>query len=621
MEFGSNGEYRPGGNETSSSGDVEEIKCRWKKSHPQKWKKNNQKKRRSQGKSYLSNKTQKSLKAPKAINCFNCRLKCSINFSEEQRNLICSNYWEMDYMRQKDFILNCVEATPPKCRRIRTGTGTSKQSSRKYYFNKNDIMKQQVCKMFFLKTLHISHGPIDKALKGANEIRIFSKPDKRGRNTPSNKTPEELIRKVKNHIESFPTIESHYCRKTSQRQYLDLALTITKMYNLYLQEYPQRMNYISEITYRRIFGTNYNLAFYKPKKDQCAVCDKHKNKLISDEEHFQHLKHRDESNIAKESDKVRATADKNFLSATFDLQSVLHIPSSEVSHCQMYYTMKLCTYNLTIYAAAPPNETYCYAWSELNGQRGSYEIGTALFHWINEIPENVQEISLFSDTCSGQNRNQYIAALFLYLVQNTHLEVIQHNFLEKGHSYMEADSMHSAIERAKKHVSIYTMNDLLNIFKLARSNRLRNKRSGPYKVKELQFGDFFDLKSLGNALITNKSKDDKGNQVQWLKIKVMRYEKSKPGRILFNYSDLAYHTLRVNTRGRPSEMPKQLTPLYKGLIPITEKKKDSLMKLVKANNIPSEYHNWYKSLPVDSKKKNKAPEPTLSESDSDFELE
>lgn len=624
MEFGSSDEYRPDGDGTSSGSDhdhqfTETNKCRWKRSHPENWKKSITKKRRSAGKAYFGRNVKKSPKIPRVINCQNCKFKCSANFSEPERKLICSNYWQMDYMRQKDFILSCVESAEPKCRRIRTGTGVRKTLSRKYFFKKIDV-KVQVCKIFFLKTLHISHGPVDKALKGVNEIGIFSSPDKRGQSIPKNKTSDELVAAVKRHIESFPTMESHYCRQSSKRQYLDPSLSIAKMYELYVKGCSEsKETFVSEITYRRIFGTNYNLAFFKPKKDQCAVCEKYKQGLVTDEEHSQHLRRRDESNEEKRKDKERTESDKTFLSATFDLQSVLRIPSSDVS--QMYYAMKLCAYNLTIYTAAPPNDAYCFAWTELNGQRGSCEIGTALLHWIKEIPKNVTEISLFSDTCGGQNRNQYVAALFLFVVQNFHLDVIQHNFLEKGHSYMEVDSMHSAIERAKKNVAIYTMNDLLNIFRLARSKRLKNKRSNAYKVKELRYGDFLDLKALANILIKNKTKDDEGNQVQWLKLKVMRYEKNKPGQILFkyNYSDLEYRTLRVITRGRPPNMPKELTPLYKGLLPITQKKKNSLLKLIASNDIPVEYHDWYKSLPVDNKKKNVAPEPTLSESDEDEE--
>ena len=113
-----------------------------------------------------------------------------------------------------------------------------------------------------------------------------------------------------------------------------------------------------------------------------------------------------------------------------------------------------------------------------------------------KFARKITEISLFSDTCSGQNRNQFIAALFLFIVQNSNLIVIQHNFLESDNSYMEADSIHSAIENAKRNVPVYTMHDWLNIFRLARSNRGRNKRSDQYNVHELKYNDSFDLKAL-----------------------------------------------------------------------------------------------------------------------------
>lgn len=40
----------------------------------------------------------------------------------------------------------------------------------------------------------------------------------------------------------------------------------------------------------------------------------------------------------------------------------------------------------------------------------------------------------------------------LYPVNNIdHLKIIDMKFMESGHSYLEADSMHSTIERTKKH--------------------------------------------------------------------------------------------------------------------------------------------------------------------------
>jgi len=58
--------------------------------------------------------------------------------------------------------------------------------------------------------------------------------------------------------------------------------------------------------------------------------------------------------------------------------------------------------------------------------------------------------------CDGQNRSQNIAVVLFYAVQSIdHINVIEQKFLEKRHrpTYMECDSMHSAIEFAQKNSS------------------------------------------------------------------------------------------------------------------------------------------------------------------------
>ncbi|XP_074026750.1 uncharacterized protein [Leptinotarsa decemlineata] len=224
----------------------------------------------------------------------------------------------------------------------------------------------------------------------------------------------------------------------------------------------EEKQFVKFITYERIFGEHYNLSFFKPKKDLCQICERHKtaeNEAKNNENYGSHIRPKKDCYIAKDKDKA-----------------VLQIPCSNVS--PMYYSRKICVYNLTIYNSAPPNDAYCYCWSELNGKRGSSKIGSCLYlHLTKNLPSHVKEVSLWSDTCRGQNRNRHVAALLIYVVQFSQLETIQHNCLESGHSYMEADSMHSAIEHAKKFVPVYIINDCLNIFRLARSERNKNKRA------------------------------------------------------------------------------------------------------------------------------------------------
>ena len=69
----------------------------------------------------------------------------------------------------------------------------------------------------------------------------------------------------------------------------------------------------------------------------------------------------------------------------------------------------------------------------------------------------VTDFVIFSDCCGGQNRNQYLAAAFMHVVESIpDLSTVTHKYLQTGHTQMECDSMHSAITFTKKNSPIYT---------------------------------------------------------------------------------------------------------------------------------------------------------------------
>jgi len=109
----------------------------------------------------------------------------------------------------------------------------------------------------------------------------------------------------------------------------------------------------------------------------------------------------------------------NYVVASFDLQSTLQIPCSDVS--LMYYSRKLNMSNLTVYEVDPPQNGYCFRGTEINGKSDSSEIGFCLLKWIQTLPTEVTNITLFSDSCGGQNRNHNIMALMIYIVQTTNI--------------------------------------------------------------------------------------------------------------------------------------------------------------------------------------------------------
>ena len=87
----------------------------------------------------------------------------------------------------------------------------------------------RVCKQFFLKTLDISDKLV-RCMLSKKEHCSFKSVDRRGKHVPANKT--ESVR-IKHHIQSFPTVDSHFKRKNTQRKFLERGLSISRMYDLY----------------------------------------------------------------------------------------------------------------------------------------------------------------------------------------------------------------------------------------------------------------------------------------------------------------------------------------------------------------------------------------------------
>ena len=106
-------------------------------------------------------------------------------------------------------------------------------------------------RVFMKKDLHFAHPPFITRLStvgvqifdcfcrqiGLGQFRKYY--GGRERQKSANRTDDAHRQAVRDHIQSFPTVESHYCRKKSQRLYLDSKLTIQRMYELYVEKCKQ----------------------------------------------------------------------------------------------------------------------------------------------------------------------------------------------------------------------------------------------------------------------------------------------------------------------------------------------------------------------------------------------
>ena len=320
----------------------------------------------------------------------------------------------------------------------------------------------------------------------------------------------------------------------------------------------------------------------------------------------------------KSKDKLRAQTDNTFNVATFDMEAVLPTPCSDVS--QVYYKRKLSCYNCSVYSLGD-GKGHCYLWNETEGQRGSCEIGTCLAMYIKSLPPCVQHVCLYSDTCSGQNKNRFVAtALMQAMKSNPNFQTIDQKFLEPGHTQMECDSMHAAIENAKRNNSVFIPSQWDTIVRKAR-------RDNPYTIIPLKHWDVIDYKSIAKQSLKNVAVDERGQRVQWRKVKQFRFTKDQT-KIYFKYSfadeKFSVITVRAPRRGRPGSdttSAAQLPRKYTERLPITDRKKEDLLSLCKSNVIPEDCHAFYKDLPSNTKVKDKLPEPDQDEEDEDSDLD
>jgi hypothetical protein len=387
---------------------------------------------------------------------------------------------------------------------------------------------------------------------------IVTEADGRLGRPASNVTPPEDVEFLMNFIDSFPRVPSHYCRKDSKREYLESSLNISVLYRLYQEKCKdENRKAVGRTLFNSLFADHEPpLAFYCPKKDQCPVCNLYK-RLVADgvivdkttvknvgdiavqevsaghvlqaeEEEEDHLQamlddeadeindilqyatkniekfvleyqnHKDREHAAlkmRDEDKNQAREDTSFRTITFDLQAILNLPYAAEN--QLYYVRKLNCYNFTIYDSH--NQTgISYLWDETNGKKGSNEIGSCLLKYLEGLPSHVRHVTSFSDTCGGQNRNRNTSAAMVYAIQKIdHLEIIDLKFMESGHSYLEADSMHARIEEARRHKLLYTPHEYGIVIQCARIN------PKPYELNMIKFSDIYDWKTYSNDVLKN----------------------------------------------------------------------------------------------------------------------
>ena len=443
------------------------------------WKRTVAKESRQSGKEYTSQKSGTLMPAKQVDYSKNCKLKeckfqCQRKISKQTQDKICEQFWSLgSEIKQKSYYDKTITEVQSN-QRQRSGFKGKRSVTRKLHLQVDDKMIQ-VCQRFYTSTLVISKSRIATFFQTRDK---HGNPGERTRHEPWNKTPSDLKNLAREHIASIPRVKSHYVRATSNRDYVDATLNITKLYKLYKEWCATRgVETVSEYVYSDIINNETNLAFHKPKADLCDKCTmwdvKEANGLMTEED-IRHQKLHDNSREKTMNQRATDMADltPEKLVISYDLENVFSLPRTAVSSA--YYKSKLNTYNLTAIVGRT-KKGYCSIWSEDRGGRSGNDIASAIVNNLERIVKDHPEASdliLWSDSCVPQNRNSNMTyAVQKFVETQPHITSVTHRFSEPGHSSIQdVDNLHSLIERNLKGLEIHSPITLVRHLKTMQCN-------------------------------------------------------------------------------------------------------------------------------------------------------
>lgn len=435
--------------------------------------------------------------------------------------------------------------------------------------------------------------------------------DQRGKSVPPNKTPENKVKEVQEHIKKFPAYESHYARAHTSKLYLQAGLTTKKMYRLYKQEVEEPVSFR---IYKQIFKKT-GLKFKTPQLDRCHKCDLYaaqlkyeqdaeivkQTELLRDEHHKDsncaYVSKARDKKIAKESAGTR-------ILGTFDLQQCLATPYLNTS--VTFYKRQLWTYNLTVNNHTEKTTT-CFMWHEAEAKRGGNEIASCLHKFTRGLDPKIEHATFYSDCCGGQNRNKMVAAMFsISVAEHGSLKSIDHKFLVPGHTHMECDADHSTIEKTKKGsgLEIHDPNDWYDLVSNCRPDN-------PMRVVTMTQQDFYNFDELYKSPLIFRQNNTNNERFMWNQVKWIRYEKDLG---LLKYKNSLSENdefLILDIRRRNDVSDIEIPLCYDKPNPISLKKKADLISIL--NLLRPEVRPFYENLQCDENSSGASFDPDLDE--------
>ena len=397
--------------------------------------------------------------------CDSCKHKC--NSKPVDRSLIHQKIWGMEYSERKTWVAAHVKLMNVKRRRSESDT---RCCTRVYTLPAQDVSEAVVCKKFFLNTLGLTCDKIITTAVSTLCGNVTVMADKRGKHEPANKFSEYVVAQIKNHIESYHPSVSHYRREHAPyRRYLSPEISIQDMHQNYVTSFPQHN--CSYEFYRQIVKS-LNISFVKLGEEECEYClqhDVHKKECSAEECDLcrswdMHVESARISRKHYKSDMEKNADDEVFLSC--DMQKIIMLPRMPgIKSC--VFTRRLVAFHETFAPlGGKKKQPLGVVWHEGISGRNADDV-MSCFAKVLRHPSyrDTQKFTFYADNCGPQNKNW---TLYTGLVGEVNRpggpEKITIKYLEKGYTFMSADSFHSRIEsELRKMKNVYDFEDFVAV--------------------------------------------------------------------------------------------------------------------------------------------------------------
>lgn len=516
--------------------------------------------------------------------------KCD-EVQENARRNIHDKFWSLNtWNEKKSYVNGLVDFRPIIKRRSTNRDETVKQHAYDCYLPRDDGIKVRVCRNFFLSTTGLKKDAFTAWIQKFNQMEENSNKEddteqlchepalKRRKDDASNSKKKLKSDSVNKWLQLIPKVPSHYCRASSKRVYVEPSFrSISYMHQVYKEWCKETGNTFVE---RKKFCEvleNEKISIFKPRKDQCDTCVAYKEGNLSEDAYNFHIVKKDAARTAKEN--AISSASESTLVATMDLQSILVCPKLLVS--KQYYSQKLQVHNFSIYVSNT-KDVHLYVWHEGDGKVSSNEFTTCIIDFIKKNLK-YKKVILISDGCAYQNKNRILGSALSDLSKKENIEIEQ-IILEKGHTMMEVDSVHSTLERLFT-PPIYTPAQYVNKMEAARNSNM-NKR--PYIINHLDHTFFKNYEGLP----FNFSSIRPGKRAGDPTVVDMRGLLYQEGEVLYKINHCDEWQPLPQRRKKHNEI--EPVDLYSGPLKIEKSKFDSLQALKVFMH--RDYHSFYDNL-------------------------